>query len=725
MKFRFSLGPSPLVIVLACLIGCSVGCRKSQVEEEAVIEVPAVVATELESNALGQFPGAVYRSQSGSAIHWQPWTRETLERAEAAQRLVLAVVAMPQQPGFQSVLGALDADPTLVSAINDNYVPVLIDGDAARDVGLLTADLCSEIKRGLQLPLFIWMTPEADPVAWIPVGEATTVAEVFNQSHSMVARMWSEDRAYVLKNSSLDSANRRERIGERRNAKVMSEAPADDALKAIRQLNSLYDPMSRSFDEVGGLFPAGALDLLATTATQPGVPAETRGRCLETTRELLIDLLPSAMFDPLDGGVFTSRRGSSWALPSFSRDCVSQARSAVALIAAYRATGEARALEQALGMIAFAEKSFSTTEGLFSAGLTQETDPASWLWSIEDIEKELPADDVGWWIKATGMQGLGNLPSEVDPRREYFRKNSLAMSLSPTEIAATLSEPLETFIPRFEATRKILLKARSARLGPMTRDDTSHAGATFRMVSAYAAAYGVTGKEEFRKKSVELLEKARVAFSDGPRLRVFSREAPASLGAARAFIYALALQSALDVAAISSDGKWLDWSQNLATTAAELFTADGFLKECPKDSNLIDLPVTDLVMLFEDSTAGLVSFAECRLGERELPMVRTFSELATPLPTHSMQRPVLHTDLLQATVAREFKVTIIAGEGISGEMRTAVERLPMRMIQRRTAKPGDEIPRGSVMVRYSTGEPRLATSVQELMEAVTPAPPQP
>ena len=90
------------------------------------------------------------------------------------------------------------------------------------------------------------------------------------------------------------------------------------------------------------------------------------------------------------------------------------------------------------------------------------------------------------------MKGLGNLPSEVDTRREYFRCNSLGIDKSVAEIAASLSQPIETFAPRFEMVRKILLKARNTRLGPTISDESSHAGATFRMVSAYAAAFGVT-----------------------------------------------------------------------------------------------------------------------------------------------------------------------------------------------------------------------------------------
>lgn len=697
------------------------GCRKREPHEAGVPHrAPGVVAAELESNGLAGLPGAVYRSQTDSPIHWQPWTPETMSRAKAADRLIFAVIAMPQQPGFQSVLTNLAKDPSLVSAINSNYAPVLIDGDASREIGILTADLCSEIKRGLQLPLFVWMTPDGNPVAWIPVPKSSSVADLFNQSHSMVSRMWADDSAYVVKNSGLDNQSRRDRISLRKNTKVMSQEPGNDVVRSLRQLVSFYDSYSRTFDEAGGLFPAGAIDLLATAAIHPGLPQEVRLRCLDTTRELMVDLLPSAMFDPLDGGLFTSRRGSSWALPSFNRDCVSQARAAVALIDAYRATGDPRALEKALGVISFAEKSFGTSEGLFSVGMAVETDPAAWLWTVEDIEKELPAEDAVWWIKATGMKGLGNLPSEVDPQREHFRHNTVGIGKSAANLAAELGQPVDAFIPRFEAAQKKLLQVRTNRLGRTVRDDCSHAGATFRMVSAYAAAYGVTGDVKFRDKAATLLDKARKAFGEGPKLRLFSKEAPAALGEGRAFLYALALQAALDVSVITSNEEYLTWSEDLATTAAELFTDANFLKECPDDAKLIDLPITDLVMLFDDSTAGLVSFAECRLADRKRPLVSTFSQLAMPLPTYAVDRPILHTDLLQATLAREFKVSVVAGEGISPELKLATQRLPFRMFQRRPAKSKDEVPAGSAMVVFANGDSCLVSTPQALQEAVLP-----
>jgi uncharacterized protein len=721
MNFSFPFTSAMFTAALCGLVLGTGGCRKKGQAESAVAASPAVTrAPELEMNGLVSLPGAVYHSQVASPIHWQPWTKETLLRAKAANRLVFGVIALPQQPGFTRILSGLSKDSALVSLVNTNYVPVLIDGDAAREVGLLTADLCTEIKKGLQLPMFVWMTAEGDPVAWIPVSRSANIPEVFNQSHSMVKRMWMDDAAYVMKNSGLDNASRRERIAMRKNSKVMSKQPAQDVVQSLRQLASFYDPYSHSFDEAGGLFPSGAIDLLATAAIHPGLAPDVRSRCMETTRDLMNDLLPSPMFDPLDGGLFSARLGNSWALPSFNRDCVSQARAIVALIHAYRATGDARVLEKALGLVRFSEKNFSTSEGFFSVGATDETVPAAWLWTLEEIEKELPAEDATWWVKATGMKGLGNLPSEIDPGREYFRSNSIGLSKSTSELAAEFGQPVGPFTARFEAVRKKLLEIRSARLGPLPHDDCSHAGATFRMISAYAAVFGVTGQGEFRDKAIALLEKSQAAFSSGPKLRLFTQESPSSVGEGRAFLYGLALQAALDVSAITSDEKFLTWSEDLATTAAELFTDSEFLKECPDDAKLINLPVTDLVMLFDDSTAGLISFAECRLADRKRPLVPTFSTLATPLPTYAVDRPILHTDLLQATLAREFRVTVVAGEGISPELKLATERLPLRMVQRRGARSKDDIPVGSAMVRCSDGRNILVSTPAALAEAVLP-----
>ena len=706
MNAPISFARLPVPAVLCFMAFVSLSCRKTDSATAEENRPVPVIAPELLTNGLGTLPGAIYQSQALSPIRWQPWTRETMDRARDARRLLFCVVAVPQQPGFQKVLAEMAADPDMVGKINGYYVPVLIDADAVREIGILSSDLCSEINRPLGMPLMMWMTWEGNPVAWMPVftDDSESIKGLFQQSHSMVGQMWRESSDYVLTNSKLDNENRRNRILQRKVTKVMSQEPEKDALLSLRQLVSLYDPYSRSFDETGGLFPSSSLELLSAAAMHPGLPAETRKGCLDTTRELLVDLLPSAMFDPLDGGVFMSRRNNSWALPMFARDCATQARVAVSLLTASSATGNERAKDKALGLIAFAEKAFATPDGFYSVGLSDVTDPEKWMWTVEEVTKILGPEDAKWWITLTGMRGLGNLPSEVDVRREFFRCNTVGFDRTVAEIAKSQSQPLEVFAPRFEAVKSKLLAVRKQRLGKPRRDNTAHAASTFRMVSAYAAAYCATGDEAYRDKATSLLKKAREVFAVGPRLRLFAEDAPASLGAGRAFLYALAMQAVLDVAAITSDDQWLVWSEDLATTSAELFTGNDFLKECPDDARLFDVQVTDLVMLFDDSTAGLVSQAEYRLAELGRPLVESFSKLATPLPTYTVERPVIHTDLLIATVARHFPVVVVQGADLPPGLREACERLPMRMFQRRDAREGENVPAGTVKVLIGGAE---------------------
>jgi uncharacterized protein YyaL (SSP411 family) len=705
----------------ACLLG-STSCRKDR-SEETVTRMPGVVAHELLSNAIGSMPGAVYKSQTTSPICWQPWAKDSLNRAKAADRLIFGVIAIPQNPAFLKVLKALDSHTETVNTINASYVPSLIDGDACREMSILTGDLCAEIKRPLNMPLFIWFTYEGNPVAWIPVSNTTqkNVIDLFNQSHTMVSQMWRDNPSYVLKNSRLDNENRRTRMEQRKMAKVMSQEPTEDTIRSLRQLSSLYDPIARTFDEVGGLFPASSLELLASASIHPGVPADVRERCLKTTQSLLNDLLPSPMFDPLDGGVSAARRGSSWAFPSYVRDCPTQARVAVTLLEAYRATQDPRALHRALALIDFAETHFLNPDGLFSIGLTREPDLAKWLWTIEEIQKILPPEDAAWWIKATGMKDLGNLPSEVDPKRDFFRQNTLGLVQPIEEIAAGLSLSVEAFKPRLESVKQRLLKAREDRLGTEVKDPNSHIAATLRMVSAYSMAFTITGDAAYREKAVKLLTKAREAFGVGPRLRLYPAETPESIGAGRAFHYSLALQAVLDVAAVSSDDQWLRWSEDLASTSAELFTGNGFLKECPDDAKFFDLPITDLLMLFDDSSAGLVSMAEGRLAELGRPLVRSYSELATPLPLYTKQRPVLHTDLLMANLGRHHKVLAIYASDVSPEMKTAVQRLHPRLVHRRAAKPDEQVPSGAVKILLPDGASQVITDPTALAKSVRAA----
>ncbi len=713
-------GSVALAISGTVLLGVT-SCRK---QAPLTADEPAVLAPELRANNIAGLPGLIYQSETKSPIRWQPWAQETFDRAKAAKRMVFMVIAMPQQSAFHKVLSDMSADAALVAQINDSYVPVLVDADATRELGLLAADLAQEIRVPVQLPMFMWLTPDANPVAWIPVsgGPMNSARDLFDKSHALLMRTWTGDADYVRKNSEADNKFRRIRIGSRRNEDQASKQPALDLVKAVRQLTSLYDPVSRSFDQAGGQFPSGTLELLASVAITPSLPKEERTRSLSMLKELLKDLLPSPMFDPLDGGLFTVRRSGNWAFPVFDREVGGQARAIVALLRAYQATNDPLVLERALGVLAYIEKSFAARGGGFAIGDSPGERPKCWLWTIEEVSKILPADDVAWWTAATGMHGLGNLPFEADPTREFFRSNTLGWAKPMSEVASGLGLTPEAFKPRFEAARKILLKARDERLGGISRDEAEHAATTLRMVSVYALAFTATGNPLLRDKAVALLGHARKTFGDGPQLWAYAAQAPPSVAAGRAFLYGLALQATLDVADITGEEKHLAWADDLASTAAERFTASNFLKECPDNAKIIDLPVTDLTMLFDESTAGLISMSECRLAARGRPLVESFSRIAVPLPMLALEQPVMHTDLIQATLVRHYAPLVLCGKHLTPAMDAALTRLPLRLVKRRVATAADGVADGMVKVIQTDQSSSEAATPEALQDALLPSP---
>jgi uncharacterized protein YyaL (SSP411 family) len=659
--------------------------------------------------------------QAQSPVHWQPFRKETFEMAERAHRLVFGVICQPQQPGYLGVINAIEQDEGLVRNLNDNFVPILIDADACREAGLLSAVLCGEIRRPLGMPLFLWMSPQGHPVAWIPVdndNSGTGIRSLFDQSNEMVSQTWREDPDYVIRNSATDDLARVERLGVLAKCPPASSQPAADTIFSIRQLASLYDPGSRSFDGSGSLFPSGTLDLLSSAAITPGLPADFSQRCLETAVNLTHDLSTSAMLDPLDGGIFNSRIGSAWNLPNFARDGQSQARAIVSLLSSHRATGNRETLDQALAALAFVEKHHTTSNSLFALGRQGLTPVGDWLWNMEDLEKILTAEELNLITAISDLRGLGNIPVESDPSREHFRRNSLAFKIPADDAATKIGLNLSAAKEVVESAKKKLLKARQARLGEQPNDPRPHAGTTFRMISAYAAAYAATGNDEWRQKAIRTLDRARGAFSRGPLLQNFPGPAD-ELTSGRAFLYGLAIQAALDVSDITFDSHRASWAEDLATTASEKFLSGDLLRETAPGQSIFNSLLCDRSMLFDDSTVGLLSAAEARLAARGRRLSEAFATTVVPIPTDATTRPILHTDQLVAGLIREQAPLVLLSPDAPDSLKEAACRLPVRIVTRRLAVESDAVPTLSVKIVFKDGRTVTASTAAALQGALS------
>jgi uncharacterized protein YyaL (SSP411 family) len=680
----------------ACLwaaLALTPACRKRDNGAAKNAVVP-VVAPELSANGMQGAPQGLLSSRAGSPVHWQHWEPAVLQRAGSARRLIFAFIGSAQYPGCIEALDAIDKDASLVAKLNQDFVPVLVDLDLCREAGIAAGVMSQEIKQPVSFPFVLVLSPDANEVTWRPVayGQGGELRQLFEGATDVISRMWAESPDYVEINSKRDHENRMNRLPLPDPSPGGPEERDAIMMRTARKLANLYDEDIKSMFGTGGLLPLGLMQCLASTSLDPNTPPDIAKRCSTAVKAFGASVLNSAMVDPLDGGVYSSRRGSNWDLPMINRTCMTQARAARALVTLHNATKDRRSLEVALGAIRFAEEQYAAQNGLFAAQrLPGLTPMADWLWTQEQIEHTLTPEEAALWKAVCGIKGMGNLALEADPNREFFRLNSLSYRTPLAEAAASLHLSADAASGLLEAGRKKLLKARQARLPDRAPATAASAGPSFRMVSAYAAMFTATGNPEWRDKALALAERSRQTFSKGVLLVEQSPGSPDAICDARAFTYSLAIQSALDLAEITMDENWRLWAGDLCATMSELFVDEsGRLREARQLSTPLSLPLEDRIMLFDDSTAGVMRMNLARLQALGQSPPPTLAPWLGSFPKFE-EYPVVFTDSFLAASFAASRVIVEIPEKASPEWREAACRLPLDRVARRFGK--EPVPR--------------------------------
>ena len=663
-------------------------CRKRDAAAGKHAVVPAV-APELMVNGMHGAPQGLLSSRAGSPVHWQHWEPAVLQRAGAARRLVFAFIGASQYPGCLESLDAIDKDASLVAKLNQEFVPVLVDIDLCREAGIVAGVMSQELKQPVSFPFILVLSPDANEVTWRPVAysQGSDVRQMFEGATDVISRMWTESPDYVELNSRRDHENRMKRLPEPDPSPAHAAERDATIARTARKLANLYDADIKSMFGTGGLLPLGLMQCLSSTSLDPNTPPDIARRCSSAVKAFSGVVLNSAMVDPLDGGIYSSRRGSSWELPLVHRTCMTQARGARALVTLYHATKDPRSLEVAHGAIRFAEEQYAAQNGLFAAqrmpGIIQMGD---WLWTLEQVEQALTPEEAALWKVVCGIKGMGNLPLEADPNREFFRQNSLALRVPLAEAAASLKLSTGTAAGLLESGRKKLLKARQVRLPDRAPATAASAAPSFRMVSAYAAMFTATGDPGWRDKALALAERSRQTFTKGVLLAEQSPGSPDAVCDARAFTYALAIQAALDLAEITMDENWRIWAGDLSSTVSELFVDEaGRMREARQVSTPITLPLEDRIMLFDDSTAGVMRMNIARLQALGQAPPPALAPWLSSFPRFE-EFPVVFTDSFLAASFAASRVIVEIPENASPEWREAACRLPLDRVARRFGK---------------------------------------
>lgn len=625
-------------------------------------------------NRLESEPTAFLRSHAVDPIHWQPWSAQLFDHALSEQKTILALVVNGNFPVTQVLLEDLASDPELIRILHGNYICTLVDMHSHPEMALVSSLLASEIRRPISFPTVIWFSHERHPIAWLPLsrGDVMNFNEILSHSHDMLNDRWEDNPRYVVRNSHNDNAARVNRIRDSY-TKVRTVKLRESLSKAARQLSALYDPTSGEMDGSGGLVPFGLLQFASAVATDPATSPTLRKRLVTMVEGHTNLLLESAVRDPLDGGFFSARRTRGWSLPVLTKDSVTQLEGILALTQIAALSGQQRYLQDARDILAFTEARFTDGQGglgLFEYPASAEKATEAYLLSREKLSELLQPEEFSVAETCYGIKPLGNIPIEADPKRSYFRLNSLRAAVAPADAAAELGiTPVEA-TALLESARQRLLVHRRELLGHDKRDiewtRPTHLDARYAAVLTELGA--ATSNDELLDRARSLLESIRKrSVSENGLMRLPAVEGRRGI-AARGLDYATLLDALFRLYRHDLDSDLLVWAHELAVEALEkLADEQGLLQEVPADDRLLLTPNFSSTMIFGSSTWGTIYGPLTRLhlltgSEKFAAILKGIdSRLVNPMTN----RALLHTDFGVSALAA-LSGTLVCLDGPDG-----------------------------------------------------------
>lgn len=627
--------------------------------EESFFDSEPRVVDHVHHNRLKEEPSDFLRSRTDDRVHWQPWSSQVFEDAKSEQRLVFAVVGSGKFPGTFQLLDDLNGrHAAIADGLNQDYVCTFVDTETHPEIALQLGFLSTEIKPPVSFPAIAWFSHQADPVAWLPLSnqDVENFDRVFGNSEAMVSRIWADSSRYVIENSARDSASRLERSKMTPTKKHGSDELLELLQDSSRSLAALYDPTTEGIDGGGGLIPAGMLHFCGLAGQSPLIEERVRKSLQRLVRGMSGTLMRGAICDPLDGGVFAARRSAGWDIPQLLKlaDTQSAVGRAFALNSNWAA--DPAFLDLAKGCLDYADQQFAeggTSVGNYSVVSDPEVGERAFFLSDDKVRELLSEDEFKAAKLAYGLSGLGNVPFEADPRRDYFRKNTFSQRKSVAEVATALGESPEQTKALLESGRKILNTARQEMLEQADASFIEQCRITSinaNYVTALAELARTTGEASYvtRAQAVLAYLKEHHYTKDAGWLRT-----PAAGGRrqvrARGQDYSTLLAAHFALYRVDLDPNHLVEAISIAEDARSALTDDeGLMRELPIGDRIGTMPIYSSAMLFGPSTWGTIYGPMERLVQ--LTGDELLAESADTLRAHLMTRAkaaaMVHTDFL-------------------------------------------------------------------------------
>lgn len=409
--------------------------------------------------------GRLLEQRKRDGIRWRPLDAAAWVEARAKNQLLAVLVTETHEEPLRARLQALFGSIDVARALDENFLPCVVDADEAPELAELTLLAARLLGAHPTLPALLFLLPQGVPTfVWSP---STDRIQHDRQSLIELAR-----QLHHLETDSPDELLRPSLELERRiRERLQHVAPGFLSIDLVRRgalaLVRAYD-WSAGWGFGPGPFPCAEAELLLRFATRTGDK-----RALETFEALLERLLSSSAFDQLRGGFFD--RSSPTDTSNFEKPLGLNLRLCRLYLDAFHHTGRSAYRRVARETLDFLREELQSPRGplwtSLGKGTTWAEGQSFYSWSYAELERNLgprarpfarffsvPEDGSRVELRATErlqdvMKAEGLSQLELTEALEYGRMTLLAerarrsSSPAPTDSILTgeVGETIHTF----------------------------------------------------------------------------------------------------------------------------------------------------------------------------------------------------------------------------------------------------------------------------------------
>ncbi len=566
--------------------------------------------TEPISNQLAGHPSAYLAMHADDPVHWQVWSRETLELARELNRPLLISIGyfschwchVMQRESFQ--------DLALANLLNDHFVPVKVDRELAPALDAHLIDFIQMTRGHSGWPLNVFLTPEGYPL----FGMVYVPPERFRQVLLHLGDRWAEDpsRLQQMGRDAMEEWRQIRRPSAGRRAVKLSAVG-----NMLAQVDQLKDELAGGFGEQNKFPMVPQLQALLW------VRAQRDNRAQDDFIRLTLDRMSNqGLHDELAGGFFRYVTDPNWQIPHYEKMLYDNAQLAVLYLQAAEQLRSPYYLDIGLATLDFMLRDMRHAEGYFISSFSavdeQGREGFYYLWDEAELEKllndeQLKAVRAAWFGEQTAESEYGRLP---------------IWQGTAAEIAAGLDWSTTQLNKILESARERLRRARAERA--LLADEKGLAAWNGLALSALAAGWEATGEPRYRESADKLA--AYISghlWEDGQLVR--ARQGEIAIAEATVEDYALVARGLWDWSAQDPPGKrlYIGLVKDMVRRAWHEYYRDGRWHR--SDTALI--PMLDGVVALSDSSLPSSTAILTRLS-RDHPNLKNDALLQEKVQAH-------------------------------------------------------------------------------------------